>query len=136
MQVRKMYMFNSLRIRLLVVIVLLAIIPQLFVAIIVGLRSFAALEQQALVLQRRVTANVSNNITAYVQENENELVLLDEVVGLGTLDTEVQQTILKNLLHSQRVFHELIFVDQAGQEKIRAVTYRCHLGQRPRESCR
>ena len=112
-------MFNSLRIRLLVVIVLLAIIPQLFVATIVGRRSFATLEQQALVLQRRVAANVSSDVIAYVQKHENELVLLDEVAGLGTLDTEVQQTILKNLLHNQRVFHELILVDQAGQEQIR-----------------
>lgn len=111
-------MFNSLRIRLLVIILLLAIIPQLVVTTIVGQRSFTTLQNQAVVFQRQVAANVSSDIIAYVQEHESMLKILEEVNGLGTLDTEAQQTILKNLLDSQRVFQELILVDRAGQEQI------------------
>ena len=101
-------MFNGLGIQLLVVILLLAVILQLVITIFVGQRTLRTLEQQALISQRRVVTNVRSNISAYVQEHKNELELLEEGNGLGILDVEAQQMILKNLLESQRVFHKLI----------------------------
>ncbi len=112
-------MWSSLRLRLLAILVLLALIPPLLITAIVGQRSFADLERQALLLQRQVSARVGGNVTSYVLEHENELTLLDSVNSLGVLGEEAQRSLLKNLLHTQRVFHELVLLDREGLETIR-----------------
>jgi signal transduction histidine kinase len=62
---------------------------------------------------------VGNEIRAFIEERENELVLLDEVYGLGTLELKEQRTILGNLLLYQRIYQEMVLLNSEGQEQIR-----------------
>jgi signal transduction histidine kinase len=62
---------------------------------------------------------VAGEIRAFIKEHKNELVLLDEVVGLSARDLNAQKIILNNLLLNQRVFQEVRLLNAVGQEQIR-----------------
>lgn len=116
---RRPWIFDSLRVRLVLIFAGLAIGPLIFVGIINGLLSFVSLEQQSLATQRRIAMAVASEIGAFVKEHEAKLVLLDEVGGLTVRDLNAQKIIMNNLLLNHRAFQEVGLLNAAGQERIR-----------------
>jgi signal transduction histidine kinase len=112
-------MFNSLRNRLSIFFISLAIIPVITVSAILAVRSFTTLEQQALDSQRQIAQSLGTEITAFVQARENELRLVSDVNALSTLDTRDQRAVLNGLLAHQQLYLELALLDAQGQERIR-----------------
>ncbi|MFC1975998.1 ATP-binding protein [Chloroflexota bacterium] len=110
-------MRNSIRTRLTVAFIGLAIVPLLLVGAILALQSFTAEEQQALNLQREVTRRVATEVTAFFEELENELRLVSQMQMLPGLDQNEQHSILL-LLMSQDVFEGLVLLDSQGQKQI------------------
>ena len=111
-------MTTSLRTRFSAIIILLAIVPQILAGIILSNLAFDSLEEQSLILLQETAANVGNQIEAFILDAERELILLDEVYGLGTLDKESQRKVLNSLLLNNRIYQELILLDKAGREQI------------------
>ena len=66
-------MRKSIRIRLSMAFIGLAIVPLLLVGTILAWRSFTIEQQQALTLQREVARRVAIEVTAFFEELENEL---------------------------------------------------------------
>ena len=66
-------MRNSLRRRLNIIFIGLAIGPLLLVGIILARRSFTTQGEQALELQHQVAERVSAELDAYLQEVENDI---------------------------------------------------------------
>ena len=111
-------MRGSIRKRLTLAFVGLAVGPLLLVGLILAWQSFTIQEQQALNLQREVAQRVSTQVTAFFDQLENELRVVSQVQGLQGLDREKQHSILSELLSYQNVFEELALLDSLGQEQI------------------
>lgn len=112
-------MFNSLRRRLTLVFLGLAIVPLVLVGTIIEQRSFVGLEGQAVDLQSQVAANVGSEIRLTIEEHERELLFLSEVRGVRTLDREEQQKLLVDMMAYETGFAEIALLDGNGQEQIR-----------------
>ena len=111
--------FGSLRFRLTLILIGLAIGPLVLVGAIVGKRSYDSLVQQSLALQGEVVTRVGSEIRAFVEGRENELLLVNRVQGLEVLEYGEQRSLLSNLLLYQQVYQELTLLDAQGQELIR-----------------
>ncbi len=110
-------MRNSIRARLILVFIGLAIGPLLVVGAILAWQSFTSLQRQALILQQETAKRVSSQVTGFFQELENELRFTIQTQGLGELDQDQQHTVLSNLLAYQNTFDELHLLNSQGQEQ-------------------
>ena len=112
-------MRRSIRVRLTVAFMGLAIGPLLLVGIVLAWRSYTMQQQQALLIQRQMAQLVSTQVTAFFAELENELRVVGKVQGLPRLDRDKQHSVLSELLLYQHVFEELVLLDSQGQERTR-----------------
>lgn len=112
-------MFNSLRNRLSLFFISLAVLPILTVSVILAQQSFTTLEQEARDSQQQVAQALGTEITAFVLDREEELRLVSGVNELGTLDTRDQRRVLNNLLAHQQLYLEIALLDATGQELFR-----------------
>jgi signal transduction histidine kinase len=110
-------MRNSIRTRLTVAFIGLAVGPLLLVGAFLAWQGFTAQTQQTLDLQREVARRVGLQVTAFFEELENELLLASKVQSLPELDRDEEQSILK-LLMSQDVFDRLVLLNSRGQMQI------------------
>ena len=110
-------MRKSIRIRLNVTFIGLAIGPLLLVGAILAWQGFATQEHQALSLQREVARRVATEVTAFFEELENELNLISRGQMLPGLDRNEQHNML-TLLMSKDDFEEVALLDSTGQEQI------------------
>ena len=97
-------MRGSIRKRLTLAFIGLAIGPLLLVGVILAWLSFRTQEQQALNLQREVAQRVSTEVDAFLAGLESELRLVDQVQDLQKLDREGQRNVLGGLLAHQDAF--------------------------------
>jgi signal transduction histidine kinase/DNA-binding response OmpR family regulator len=112
-------MRRSIRVRLTVAFMGLAIGPLLLVGVFLAWQSYTLQQRQALHIQRQVAQRVSTQVTAFFAELENELRVAGKVQGLPRLDRDKQYTILSELLLYQHIFEELVLLDSQGQERTR-----------------
>jgi len=112
-------MRNSIRTRLTVAFIALAIGPLVLVGVILAWQSFATQQQQALNLQRKVARQISGQMTTFFAQVEDELHLTSQVQGLFAMDRNGQYAVLSKLLAHRDVFEELTLLDNQGQEQIR-----------------
>ena len=104
-------MRSSIRTRLTVAFISLAIGPLLLVGGVLAWLSFTTQRQQALYLQYEVAHRVSAHVTAFFEELESQLSLVSQVQGLQGLDRDEQHTVLSGLLTYQDVFEDLILLE-------------------------
>ncbi|MBN1427572.1 MAG: HAMP domain-containing protein [Anaerolineae bacterium] len=109
-------MFHSLRTRLLLNFIGLAVAPLIVVSFILGYRSFSYLEQEALESQIDRVRLVGIEVESFIHERETELHNLGEVGGIADLDTIKQKLLLNSLLAADPSFQELTLLDSIGQE--------------------
>jgi two-component system cell cycle sensor histidine kinase/response regulator CckA len=116
-------MWNSLRLRLTMIFIGLAVGPLLLVGMILAQRSFTIEREQALDLQRQVAQCVSTEIEAFLWERESELRLIGgEIRGLDRSDRAQELSLLLGMLRSganRNVYEGLTLLDDQGQEQVR-----------------
>jgi PAS domain S-box-containing protein len=112
-------MHGSIRERLTLAFIGLAIGPLLLIGIILAWQSFITQEQQALNLQREVAQRVSFQVEAFLDGLEDELRLVSQIQGLQKLDRDRQGDILAELLSYQDAFESLVLLNSQGQEQVR-----------------
>ena len=116
-------MRNSLRIRLTIIFIGLAIGPLLLVGVILAQRSFAIQREQALDLQRQVAHRVSAELDAFLREVENDInLLLGEVRSLEQADRAQQISLLLGAFTSgpyRDIYEEFALLDSQGREQLR-----------------
>ena len=112
-------MRKSLRTRLTIFFVGLAIIPLLILGLVLAQRNFSILSQQAINLQVEVAQRIAKDVRAFLNDRANELLMLIEVQGLTGLDIEDQDALLSTLLASENTYKELSLLKSDGQEDIR-----------------
>ncbi len=111
-------MRNSIRARLILVFIGLAVGPLLVVGIILAWQSFTILEQQALTLQQEAAKRVTSQVAAFFQKMENELRFTIQTQRLLGLDQDRQRSVLSNLLAYESAFDELHLLNGQGQEQV------------------
>ncbi|MBN1934863.1 MAG: GAF domain-containing protein [Anaerolineae bacterium] len=111
-------MRNSIRSRLNLAFIVLAVGPLLLVGVVLAWQSFSVQRQQAIVQQRQVAQRVSTQVAAFLQSLESELRVVSQVQGLQDLDRDQQTSLLSELLSYERGFDELILLDSEGQERV------------------
>jgi diguanylate cyclase (GGDEF)-like protein len=108
-----------LRFRLTLTTVAVAVLPLIAVVAILGSWTYDNVERQSLRLQQERAAQVEGEVRSWIRGVETQLVVLDEVLALGTLDLDEQRSALRNLLSNNRTYQELTLVDADGEEMIR-----------------
>jgi hypothetical protein len=111
-------MRNSIRSRLTLAFIGLAVGPLLLIGIVLAWQSFTTQQQQALTLQQEVARRVSSQVTAFFAELENELRVVSQVQGLQNLRRDQQQEVLSELLAQRNAYEELVLLDSRGKELI------------------
>ncbi|NLF75036.1 MAG: HAMP domain-containing protein [Chloroflexi bacterium] len=114
-------MFNSLRVRLTVLFVVLTIVPLVLVAAAIAYEGSDRLQEQTVEFQEYLAQNTAIRLSAFFQERQNELVVLTQVYGLEYLDENTQRDVLLTLLGSQSAYYKLTLVDPEGQETLQLV---------------
>jgi PAS domain S-box-containing protein len=111
-------MRGSIRKRLTLAFISLAMGPLLLVGVILAWQSYTTQKQQALNLQHEVARRVSTEVRAFLDGLESELRLVSQVQELQKLDREGQRHILAGLLTHQDALESLVLLDNQGQEKV------------------
>ena len=112
-------MLKSLRFRLSIIFISLAVLPSILAAFFLTRYSVAYLEKQSQTILREKAVRVGNEISAYIENHTNHLFLIHKLHGFELLSLEKQRTILNNLLFDQHVFQEIVLISAEGQELIR-----------------
>lgn len=111
-------MRNSLRTRVTIFFVSLAIVPLVFVGFILTYRSFTTQVPYVLDAQSQVVQRVGVEVENFIRARENELRSLADSRNFAALPPEEQATLLTNLLALQHDYDQLILINAAGQEEI------------------
>jgi signal transduction histidine kinase len=114
-------MFQSLRIRLTVLFVALTILPLVIVSVLIASRGSETLQDESVKFQSQVARQVSISLEAFFNERRNELLVLTQVYGFGSLESSAQREILLALLSKQPAYYELTLAKTDGQEAIRLI---------------
>lgn len=112
-------MFNSLRTRLTLLFVILSIIPLAVVGILISTRSFAVLQAQTINFEEQLAGRTALSLGSFFSERQNELQVLTDVYGLGSLAPTSQRDVLLALLSEQPAYYALTLLDANGQETTR-----------------
>ena len=105
-------MFNSLRTRVTITLVALAIIPLLLIGTVLTERSFRAQQSQIIDNQSEIALNVASDISHFIELRQGELYLLSDASHLIASDAE--NVSIYGLLLAQNVYDELLLIDQEG----------------------
>lgn len=112
-------MLKSLRGRLTLIMIVLAVVPTLIAGGAATLRSFTAQRQQSQDLQAEVARRVAGEVEQFLAERTRSLELVAQVGGLLGMPAERQAAALSDLLAYDRVFTELALLNPDGQETVR-----------------
>ena len=110
---------RSIRTRLLVAFVGLAIVPLLVVGVVIAWQSFIAQRQQALELQAEAARRAATEVAGFISGLEQELRVVAQVHHLTDLDSEALDSVLSRLGSYGDDFEELALLDSRGHERAR-----------------
>jgi len=106
----------SIRQRLIIAFISLAVVPLLLVGGILAWQSYTTLERENLKLQVEMGQGVLNKVEGFFEEVEQRLTLAGKLDALQTQDHNGQRGIF-NLLMSMDMFESLRMLDQQGQTR-------------------
>lgn len=109
-------MLRSLRSRLTLLFIALAIIPTALVSFILTQNSFGVLRDEALQTQKQVAVRSRVEIESFVNTREQQLRDLQEITNFASLDIDAQNSLLRNLQANERSYQDFILLDGEGQE--------------------
>lgn len=96
-----------------------ALIPLLVACLVIIWQGFSVFKNQTLSIQKKTSEKVAAQVESYLSRFEDELKILENVRGLGSLPLDEQKSILSELLYYGNFYEELAIVDKDGKEKIK-----------------
>jgi two-component system cell cycle sensor histidine kinase/response regulator CckA len=111
-------MHKSLKKRLTITFLVLAVGPLFLVGLILTARTYTVEKHNAVALQREVARHLSARVIGFIEDLERVLETVLQIHNFHRLDSQQQKTILSIIHARQPAFDELIFLDDAGREKI------------------
>src|SRR5687767_10965319 len=113
--------FNSLRYRLILVLMGLAILPIVLISLILGQRLFDSLENDALAARHSSAAAFGFEVEQFIAIREGELERLDKVQRLLRQEPEDQEILLNNLMSYEQAYQEIAVLDAEGEEQVKVL---------------
>ena len=113
-------MRRSIRTRLIITLIILAVVPLLSVGAILSWQGFSTQRDQVLSVQHQVALRASVQVSDLFQELENELQLAIRIKGFKGLTTDQQKSALSQLLAYRNAFDRIFLLDSNGQELVGA----------------
>ena len=117
-------MWNSLRVRLILILIALAIVPLIVVGAISLQTTNAADRAEAIVLESQVAQNTASQVSAYLEGLSQNLVGLgNQISGLSAPDRTIYTNLISyglNFAAYGNNFNELTLLDPQGHEIVRA----------------
>src|SRR5262249_37958850 len=104
-------MRHSIRTRLVVTFIGLAVGPPLLVGIILAYQSYTVQQQQAIALQRQIASQKASQVTDLIQGLENEMEIVVTVQGLRVMPLEEQKSVLYGLLRYRTGFDNIFLLN-------------------------
>jgi PAS domain S-box-containing protein len=111
-------MHNSLRFRLTVIIISLAVGPLILAGAVMSWRTYTVQKKQALNMQRDSVRHVADHVQYFALELENQLQIVVQTTGLDNLPLKEQEAVLAKLMAHHNNFQELSLVDASGRERL------------------
>jgi signal transduction histidine kinase len=121
-------MIRSIRTRLIISFIALALTPLLFLGIGFVLQSFTVLQNFAVDAQRQEATDISLQASTLLNDSIQRMQMLIQVDGVGNLDPAQQRILVDELMSYDHGINDLSVLDTAGHERVR-VTRRQVLGQ-------
>src|SRR5512139_2283082 len=112
-------MFNSIRWRLTLLMMALAILPMIAGGAILTQQAFNADRRHAEDLQDQIALRLTEEIQTFITDRPQELRLITEVRGVLDLSQAERETLFSELLSFDSNFDELALLDNTGHETIR-----------------
>ncbi|MBW2491088.1 MAG: HAMP domain-containing protein, partial [Deltaproteobacteria bacterium] len=112
-------MFKSLRFRLSIIFISLAVVPLLLAVIFLTRYSVDYLEKQSQIILHEIAVRFGNEVRAFIEDHKNHLFLIHKLHGFELLNPEKQRTILNILLFDEQVYQDILLLSPEGQEIIR-----------------
>jgi methyl-accepting chemotaxis protein len=109
-------MNRSIRTRLTVFFISMAVLPLLLVSAVLAWNRYNIQRQQVIILQQEIAQGAANQTAAYITELENELHVAIQVHELLDLDYDGLQSVLSKLQTYKDVFLEIALLDSSGRE--------------------
>ncbi len=106
---------NSIRARLTIVFLGLAVGPLLIVGLILIFKTYSVQTQDAIVMQREMAARLTSRVQTLIRNLENDMQMLIRIVDLQQLQSERQKLILSIFHSRQPAIDDLILLDAAGR---------------------
>jgi HAMP domain-containing protein len=110
-----MNMLNSIRTRLTIAFLGLAVGPLLIVGLLLTLNTYNVQTQEAIVLQREMAAHLSSRVQSFLLNLEGELHMLIRIEDLQKLGPEQQKLILSIFRSQHSAIDDLILLDADGR---------------------
>ena len=112
-------MRKSIRSRLTIAFIGLAIGPLALVGVFLAWQGFASLRQEAVRLQQEVAKRISVEVSSFVNSLANNLRVVVDIHELRVLTSQEQCDLLGVLQARQKAFSELTLLDSDGRERVR-----------------
>ena len=106
----------SLRGKLTILLIALAVLPQIATGIMLGRLVYLRQEQASVALHHEIASGVAQKVEAFILEREQELRLVDSIVSLATLEAKTRRAVLNQLLLTQRTYQAMVLLDSSGRE--------------------
>jgi len=105
---------NSIRTRLTMAFLVLAVGPLLIVGLLITLRTYRVQTQGAIMLQREVAGHLSSRVQSFIHELESALQMVVHIQDFKKLGQKQQKQVLSIFQSRRSTFDELILLDAAG----------------------
>lgn len=92
------------------------VVPLVAVIVVLGVWVHDTASDESLRVQQQSARVVESEVRSKILDVESQLVLLDEVLALGTIDPDDQKSTLQNLLARNRIYQDLRLVAVDGTE--------------------
>lgn len=112
-------MFRSIRTGLLALFVALSIIPLLFVGGLLTGQIYSLEQRHILELQHAVSARAATELTAFIEDADQELRAIIQTADLQGASHEHQDDVLSQAVFFKNTFDELTLLDRTGREVAR-----------------
>jgi len=109
---------TSIRSRLIVTLIGLAVVPLLVVGIILAWQGFSTQQNQVLAVQDQIALRASIQITDLLKGTANELQLAVRIQDFKGLKQDKQKLVLSELLVDQNALDKIYLLDNQGQEVV------------------
>jgi anti-anti-sigma factor len=112
-------MITSLQVRLTILCIALATLPLSFIGVLLAWQSYQLQQQSALEFERQVTHRATLQVSSYITNVVDKLVLALQTADIGNASLVDQQQLLSEVILDTQAFDELALLDRSGHEEVR-----------------